>query len=345
MAGTNYKNALKLYHRYSMSKGEYFYNLPQKIIDSIFNNIDGKNGNAIKIMIVLLGTIGDGSFGISEKYMCDRTGITAQNYYRARKFLENIGFITIEGNSIIINIDRIINSNHDDYKISHHQNNNGNRDDDLNTHRDDFQNSNRDDEYNKEEQIKNILITYKEDNICKDIEIIRTVLNMFKNKKKYKDIQQEIIYYFDKKIDFNQIKNIIDNRKEYESKISAYDQEQSYADFEARLQQQEMEKRNDLSNAKSVVDAFKAHGYNIKEDDVKDRYTYDIIDNDWCFVYSMSNLVDWINKWWPLYVGKDGKEALNALLADAETAMFRMDESAMDSRANDALAKLNRIST
>lgn len=43
-----------------------FYSITQEAADAVFQQLPGKNGNEIKIMIVLLGTLGDGTFRISE---------------------------------------------------------------------------------------------------------------------------------------------------------------------------------------------------------------------------------------------------------------------------------------
>ena len=43
-----------------------FYRVMQDALDVVLNELDGKHGNEIKIMVVLLGTLGDGSFRASE---------------------------------------------------------------------------------------------------------------------------------------------------------------------------------------------------------------------------------------------------------------------------------------
>lgn len=43
-----------------------FYSITQEAADAVFQQLPGKNGNELKIMVVLLGTLGDGSFRISE---------------------------------------------------------------------------------------------------------------------------------------------------------------------------------------------------------------------------------------------------------------------------------------
>lgn len=43
-----------------------FYRVMQDALDVVLQDLSGKNGNEIKIMVVLLGTLGDGSFRVSE---------------------------------------------------------------------------------------------------------------------------------------------------------------------------------------------------------------------------------------------------------------------------------------
>ncbi|MBR6572005.1 MAG: hypothetical protein IKK75_16280 [Clostridia bacterium] len=60
----NYRNAPKFIHNGSKSEG-LFYQLPQKMVEHIFQNFDGKCGNQIKLLIVMLGNKGDGAFRFS----------------------------------------------------------------------------------------------------------------------------------------------------------------------------------------------------------------------------------------------------------------------------------------
>lgn len=78
------------------------YILPQDRVDALFNMIDGQNGNALKLAIVLLGT--KEGYGISSKWVCDHTGMDRRSYYRTRKYLEDIGIITINDAVIQLNI-------------------------------------------------------------------------------------------------------------------------------------------------------------------------------------------------------------------------------------------------
>lgn len=99
----NYRNAPKLYHEGSKPKG-YFYQLPQRLMDAVFQKFDGKNGNAIKILVALIGTAGDGSFAISEKWIKARTGIGKQSYHRTMDSLVASGYVIKENGKVILNL-------------------------------------------------------------------------------------------------------------------------------------------------------------------------------------------------------------------------------------------------
>ena len=44
-----------------------FYSITQEASDKVMQTLSGKNGNELKIMMVLLGTLGDGTSRISER--------------------------------------------------------------------------------------------------------------------------------------------------------------------------------------------------------------------------------------------------------------------------------------
>lgn len=103
---SNLKQAPKLYHT-GKKHDTIFYQLPQDLMDIIFTKIDGKSGNQIKLMCVLLGTQGNGSFGVSEKWICDRTGMTQQTYNKARKALVEKGWLKLEDGKLFVLISDI----------------------------------------------------------------------------------------------------------------------------------------------------------------------------------------------------------------------------------------------
>ena len=81
------------------------YLLPQKLCDILFNELGNKSAQ-LRIMMVLCGT--KTGFFVSEKWILDRTGLLHQNYIRARKELEDKGWLICKAHkSITVNFDAI----------------------------------------------------------------------------------------------------------------------------------------------------------------------------------------------------------------------------------------------
>lgn len=106
-----HKQAPRLYH----NKEDYFvgnfYQLPQQILDKVFEQLDGKCGNQIKLMVVLLGTIGNGSFRVSQRWVQERTGLSQVSYIRARQKLVEKGWLVLDGGCLAIDISEILGDN------------------------------------------------------------------------------------------------------------------------------------------------------------------------------------------------------------------------------------------
>lgn len=108
----NYKKAPKLYH-IGKKDGDKknFIKIPQDLMESIFNQLNGRQGNVIKVILFLIGTVGDGSFGVSERWICDSTGMLKSCYIEARKTLVELGWVEVVAGRININFDKIRNMN------------------------------------------------------------------------------------------------------------------------------------------------------------------------------------------------------------------------------------------
>ena len=106
---SDFRQAPKLYHSGQKDKKD-FYLLPKNLMDPIFNQLNGKQGNQIKLMAVLLGTAGDGRFAVSEKWICDRTGMDQSNYNRARKALIDRGWLRLENGGRYVDFHAICSS-------------------------------------------------------------------------------------------------------------------------------------------------------------------------------------------------------------------------------------------
>lgn len=107
----NYRKAPKLYHIGSKNikdKKEPTFVIPQRIIQKIFSGIDGNKGNQIKLIMTLLGTIGDGSFAVTEAWITEVCGFSQPAYINARKALVNLGWVTLSKNIMTVNIENIL---------------------------------------------------------------------------------------------------------------------------------------------------------------------------------------------------------------------------------------------
>ena len=155
----NFRHAPKLYIEGAKGSKDWA-KIPMDVMSKVFQVLDGKNGNAIKIMMVLLGTKGTGSFSVTEKFITTHTGMTKQSYHRTMHDLAYIGFLKTFDKSIYINLDEIRSTSVEDFlKKKAELKNVKNRDDDSNSNHDDKQSnhdddlvSNHDDDYNREKQ-------------------------------------------------------------------------------------------------------------------------------------------------------------------------------------------------
>ena len=128
----NYRNAPKLIHNGSKSEG-LFYQLPQKMVEHIFQNFDGKCGNQIKLLIVMLGNKGDGAFRFSEKWITQHTGMSKSNYHRAMESLIEKNYVIRENGKLILNLPLLMEDAHDEQEGTHHDDD-GTHDDKKSNH-------------------------------------------------------------------------------------------------------------------------------------------------------------------------------------------------------------------
>ena len=107
---TNFRKAPKLYHDIDKSKLDngMFISVPQKILRVLFTNLDGKCGNQIKLIMMLVGTIGNGKFAISEKWIMDMCGFSQPCYIRARQELVKKGWVEVSNGKIIVKMSKIL---------------------------------------------------------------------------------------------------------------------------------------------------------------------------------------------------------------------------------------------
>lgn len=100
----NYNQAPVLSYEGQKGKGQ-FYMIPQELADIIFNEL-GNCSAQLRIMLVLLGT--KEGFAISDKWICDRTGLQHPSYIKARQALVKRGWLEHDpAKGITVNIDKI----------------------------------------------------------------------------------------------------------------------------------------------------------------------------------------------------------------------------------------------
>lgn len=83
-----------------------FYQIPQELADIIFDKLARKPA-AIRLMLVLVGT--KPGFGISERWVLDRTRMDHSTYIKTRQFLASLEWLIINeaDKQIIVNFDKI----------------------------------------------------------------------------------------------------------------------------------------------------------------------------------------------------------------------------------------------
>ena len=110
----NTRQAPILIHEGDKMDSNQFYCIDQTLCETIFNELSGKNGNSLKLIFFLLGNSGTGSFRISERTVKQSTGMDKKSYQRARKDLEERGWIRNEKGKVIVLIQNIIRTTQDE---------------------------------------------------------------------------------------------------------------------------------------------------------------------------------------------------------------------------------------
>lgn len=101
----NYNQAPTLQFNGAKEVDNNFYKIPQELADIIFKEL-GNSSAQLRIMMVLVGT--KPGFQISDKWICDRTGLLHPSYINARKALVAKGWLTHDAaKGITVNFDAI----------------------------------------------------------------------------------------------------------------------------------------------------------------------------------------------------------------------------------------------
>ena len=101
----NTKQAPKLAfngEKFNNTKG--FYQIPQEAADVIFKTF-ARQPAFLRLILVLIGT--EPGFGLSLKWVLERTGMTQKTYYETRDALADMGWLICENDQVIVNYDKI----------------------------------------------------------------------------------------------------------------------------------------------------------------------------------------------------------------------------------------------
>ena len=83
-----------------MNKGARVYELNCDIVEWMFSKLDGRCGNAIKIMIVLLGTDDSKDSNLTLKKLAEKTGMSRKTVMPTLEVLMEKGMIDYEDNVV-----------------------------------------------------------------------------------------------------------------------------------------------------------------------------------------------------------------------------------------------------
>ena len=75
--------------------GYYFGQIPSLLRRYVWNNLDGRQGNLIKILELFMMQK-PGAFRVSKEWVTKETGMAPNKYYEARQKLQDLGFIFYE---------------------------------------------------------------------------------------------------------------------------------------------------------------------------------------------------------------------------------------------------------
>jgi hypothetical protein len=83
------------------------YALSSSLLKTIFNQLNGKCGNQLKLITLLMGVPGSGQYRLSQKEIMTMTCMDESGYKRARKALIDLGWITHRDGMIQVHFDKI----------------------------------------------------------------------------------------------------------------------------------------------------------------------------------------------------------------------------------------------
>ena len=97
----------RLYDEASKIEGNY-HRVPWKLMDAVCQVIGFRNGADMKLLLVLLGTKGDGTFYLGNECIRERTGLSKAQYYATRRRLMAAGYMKKRGRDYVVDVDAIL---------------------------------------------------------------------------------------------------------------------------------------------------------------------------------------------------------------------------------------------
>lgn len=166
---------------------------------------------------------------------------------------------------------------------------------------------------------------------------------MYKQGKNYNSIKDKIKKDFKHNISGKQIHYIIDNRDKYENEIEKDKKAKADAKYQQVLLDQQKKHDAELARAGEVVQILKQHGVNVSEEQVRKRYTTDIIEGECgCCIWHMDTLIYFVEKWPDAYQGLKGYHALNEIIRDNEESCMSQSDDHMEYKVRKKLENANK---
>ena len=175
------------------------------------------------------------------------------------------------------------------------------------------------------------------------LDIIDIIIKMYKQGKNYDLMKDKIKKDFKQNVSGKQIHYIINNRDKYENEIEKDKKAKADARYQQALSDQQKKHDSELARAEEVVQIFKQYGVNVSEEQVRKRYTTDIIEGECgCCGWHMDTLIYFVEKWPDAYRGLEGYHALNEIIRDNEESCMSQSDSHMEYKVNKKLEEQNK---
>ena len=175
-----------------------------------------------------------------------------------------------------------------------------------------------------------------------NLDIINAIIGMYKQGKNYDQMKDKINKDFNQSVSGKQIHYIIDNRERYENEIEKDKKAKADTKYQQALLNEQKKHDTELARASEVVQVFKRYGVNVSEEQVRKRYTTDIIEGECgCCAWNMGTLIYFVEQWPMAYQGLEDYCALNEIIRDNEECCMCQSYNHMESKVSKKLKEAN----